>query len=541
MKLLLVDDEEYAREGLVARIDWDSLGITEIMTARNGIDGLKKAGDFEPDIVVTDVRMPKMDGIQMAFRIRQLYPECSILFMSGYSDKEYLKAAISVSAVSYVEKPINIEEMRKELQNACQIQEERMAAARRKEDLDGKLSAGLEALKNQIALNLTRKIRTMAEVEEKRKIACPNLPVDADYRTFLIQLAGRLQEDKGNPPERIENPWFQLASILTEGLHGRGLDCIAGYKDEHYLVIHVCLGTDHSREVAGSTDRLTAWFEHILSSDYRYYLAVGSRVSGLSGIYESYHDAVVRMQQSFFFPPDKTFGDLIAVSPEKKVVFRFGDEDLKEFQEKLFYGNFEEAVAFIGDVVSKIREKPETLVFHVKEFFYRCMLRMLDAASRRRILAFETVTESMVHDQIWDAGYLSELETYLIDSLQLYFENVSEENGKPAVSDEVKYYVSRHYGEMDLSLASIADKLKLTSSYLCIVFKKECQVTLTQYIMEYRVARAKELLADETMKIKDIAFLTGYQNSNYFIKVFKKIEGVTPLEYRSKKEEKGRI
>ena len=171
MKLLLVDDEEYAREGLVARIDWDSLGITEIMTARNGIDGLKKAGDFEPDIVVTDVRMPKMDGIQMAFRIRQLYPECSILFMSGYSDKEYLKAAISVSAVSYVEKPINIEEMRKELQNACQIQEERRAAARRKEDLDGKLSAGLEALKNQIALSLTRKIRNMAEVEEKRKIA----------------------------------------------------------------------------------------------------------------------------------------------------------------------------------------------------------------------------------------------------------------------------------------------------------------------------------------------------------------------------------
>ena len=110
MKLLLVDDEEYAREGLVARIDWDSLGITEIMTARNGIDGLKKAGDFEPDIVVTDVRMPKMDGIELMQYLHENNPEIKIIILSGYNDVEYLNMAIRNQVTEYLLKPTDIDE-----------------------------------------------------------------------------------------------------------------------------------------------------------------------------------------------------------------------------------------------------------------------------------------------------------------------------------------------------------------------------------------------------------------------------------------------
>ena len=88
------------------------------------------------------------------------------------------------------------------------------------------------------------------------------------------------------------------------------------------------------------------------------------------------------------------------------------------------------------------------------------------------------------------------------------------------------------FREPDLSLATIAQKLELTSPYLCSTFKKETNTTLTNYIMEYRVEQAKKYLQKENYKVKEAALLTGYSDCNYFIKVFKKCEGITPAEYK---------
>lgn len=121
MKLLLVDDEAHVREGICARISWEKLGITELKTAKNGCVGLELSREFKPDIVLTDVRMPRMDGIEMAFAIREELPDCCIIFMSGYSDKEYLKSAITLKAISYVEKPMDLDELFDAIAKAVQL------------------------------------------------------------------------------------------------------------------------------------------------------------------------------------------------------------------------------------------------------------------------------------------------------------------------------------------------------------------------------------------------------------------------------------
>ena len=126
MKVLLVEDEVLTREGLLMSIPWEELGIREIFTAEDGEEGLKTAGVHEPDIVMTDVRMPRMDGITMAFEIRKKNKKCRFIFISGYCDKDYLKSAIHLSAVNYIEKPIEIEEVVAALKQAMkQITEQR--------------------------------------------------------------------------------------------------------------------------------------------------------------------------------------------------------------------------------------------------------------------------------------------------------------------------------------------------------------------------------------------------------------------------------
>ena len=112
MKLLIVDDEELTRTGVISSIDWQSIGIREVLQADDGINGIEVARVHRPDIVLCDVRMPRLDGIAMLERLEEILPDIVPVFMSGYSDKEYLKAAIKLKAVNYIEKPLNPVEIR---------------------------------------------------------------------------------------------------------------------------------------------------------------------------------------------------------------------------------------------------------------------------------------------------------------------------------------------------------------------------------------------------------------------------------------------
>ncbi len=120
MKILIVDDEELTRTGVIASVNWENLGIDEIYQADDGVNGLKIASEKKPDIILCDVRMPRMDGITMLERIEKESPDTVVVFMSGYSDKEYLKAAIQLKAIDYIEKPIEQEELRETLKKAVE-------------------------------------------------------------------------------------------------------------------------------------------------------------------------------------------------------------------------------------------------------------------------------------------------------------------------------------------------------------------------------------------------------------------------------------
>ena len=120
MKLLIVDDEMLTRTGLISSISWENLGIDEVYEASDGIEGLKMAEKHKPEIILSDVRMPRMNGIDMLYKVRENAPDTVFIFMSGYSDKEYLKAAIKLRAVNYVEKPLDLVEIEQAVRTALQ-------------------------------------------------------------------------------------------------------------------------------------------------------------------------------------------------------------------------------------------------------------------------------------------------------------------------------------------------------------------------------------------------------------------------------------
>lgn len=122
-KLLIADDERNTREGLIECIEWQKLGIEKIEQASDGVIALEKAQIFRPDIILCDIRMPRMNGLEFAGKVREILSGCKIIFLSGYSDKEYLKTAIQLQAVDYVEKPVNLDEIRNAVSKAISLLE----------------------------------------------------------------------------------------------------------------------------------------------------------------------------------------------------------------------------------------------------------------------------------------------------------------------------------------------------------------------------------------------------------------------------------
>lgn len=149
MKLLIADDEPLTREGLISSIDWETLGINQIFQADDGMRALHIARTQKPDIILSDIRMPRLNGIEMIEQLKNVLPDVCIIFMSGYSDKEYLKAAIKLKAVSYVEKPLNPDEIKEAILEASRQREQLIRSQR---------SANLLSIEasSQLALLLTK-------------------------------------------------------------------------------------------------------------------------------------------------------------------------------------------------------------------------------------------------------------------------------------------------------------------------------------------------------------------------------------------------
>lgn len=130
MKLMVVEDEKVIRNGLLKHVPWQKLGVWEVQAAENGEKALELAETFHPDIVLSDIRMPGMSGIELCRTLREKYPEIEIIFSTGYADKEYLKAAIDLHAVGYVEKPVNANLLAENVKEAVNASEsaEKMSA-----------------------------------------------------------------------------------------------------------------------------------------------------------------------------------------------------------------------------------------------------------------------------------------------------------------------------------------------------------------------------------------------------------------------------
>lgn len=519
MKLLIVDDEELTREGLIASLDWESLGVEQIFQADDGINALAIARLQKPDIILSDVRMPRMDGIQMVERLESILPDTSVIFMSGYSDKEYLKAAIKLKAVNYVEKPLNPLEIKEAVLEAAQ---------RHEKNLRTRQSENLYSLEkaSQLALLLTKPYK---ENEEEITSLADELSLrlmpGSSFTTYIVKL-------KTNDPD--STLLHDIRSDFTDYLTHYHLQVFYIQIHAVYHVFHI-MGNNLPSPVALSA--VESYLKDQFSQLGDFFIGRGDTVTGISKTYHSYTNAVVMLQSSFFFCPGTLLSsDSMEKSAPAPSAFELTESAVPSFKEALLNKDQDTCTQLLNSLYECYFENRIFLPNQVKDIYYKLFICINDSRQVLK-LNYDLVdgnTEESIIEHLEKCFTYQELHQMLVSKTELFFQNIHSYVPEDSTIFMIKDYISKNYANDALSIKEISDHVFLSASYVCTYFKSQTGQTLNQYLTEYRMEKAMQLLADARYQITDISSKVGYSNGNYFSKSFKKFTGLTPSKYREK-------
>ena len=497
IRLLIVDDEQITREGLKTFVPWAQYGIEVAGEATDGLDALRAAQDIRPDIILCDVRMPRMNGIDFAFKVKEMLPRCGLVFISGYSDQEYLKAAIRLGAVDYVEKPLDLEDLGRVMQGlAKQIKSER----------EERLRPYLSVLEAHFGLNPEGLRFELAGGGQTG-------PLDflggSGFRYLLIRF--------GSQPED------QVANELTSQLAGLGLDAAGRLIGPDELLILTRGATGQALQ--GVSDCLRGL------AGQHWHAGASMSADHVDGLADIRLQAAEALEASGLRRP----GGLVFYESLNTLAFTPDDTDsLRAFEQSLEQLDYPAASAQVARLLDQAAAAHRTQGQLIRDILHG-MCQALDAFFAGGRLYpdegtgdwLQRLMEEARQGSAWKAA--QELSGFL-GSLG---ETAAGNPGQHPMAKRVTGILRRRCLE-DVSLLDIAEEVGLSSNYLCSMYKRETGETILQALHRLRLEKACALLGSSGLKVYEVAYASGFADPSYFSRMFRKYMGMTPNEYRKR-------
>ncbi|PHU37301.1 DNA-binding response regulator [Agathobacter ruminis] len=516
MKILIVDDESLTREGLIASVDWAALGIDEIYQADDGLSGLETARENKPDIILCDVRMPRMNGIEMLEQIEGFDPDVTAIFMSGYSDKEYLKAAIQLKAINYIEKPIELGEMQQTLQRAVE------QCARQR--LLGNKGVTLESEQGaQLAYRFTMPFAAHRDAIEGllRNFSAVSAKNKFKYITTYIVKLQAIPED----PQILR----QIKEALQGYLIPMHLNVIYTEKRVYHIIFHIY---GELETTAGTREMIASQIAKLFHGCGAFYISIGDTVSGYQEAYHSYESAVIYLQDSFFFEPCKVLSASV-IDGCRDVDQTLLQQKITEAKTMVRESGEEATMQVLDEIAQLLRGRRGMLQNQIKGLYYELFLCLYDARLNRQMvpdMAIENRENIMdIMDQCFSFYQLHQM---LVEKTHRYYADIKENSSENPTVAIIREFIAGNYADAALSVKDISDYANLSVSYVCTLFKNETGTTINQYITDFRMRKAKQLLADPRNRVGEVSACVGYNDGNYFAKSFRKFTGLSPSEFR---------
>ncbi len=523
-KIMIVDDEADVREGIVSLIDWDGLGYLVTAEAENGWDALEKAESQRVDVVLTDIRMPFLDGLEMSRQLTKLYPGVLIIILSGYDEFEYAKAAIRLNVVEYVLKPVNVAELSEVLAKVKQRLDDGIAQQQNIDFLQGLYQESLPLTRERFLTELMWGMVPEGNIEHQLKRYGLHLDGAVGYAVALFEV-GRSKKSRV-AKELIP---VLIRQIVEKELDGRCRSTVF-FSSLYIIAVTAWETKDPAALLVSLANEVCEHCQQVL--DIVVTAGIGRTYPTVRQTGDSFLDA----REALEYKAVTGEGNAIYIHDMERIghpVPVLEDQDEERLTHMVKFGSAEQRRLYISEIAGRFAQLDEwgrqMYAYSLFGILYRLVHRydLSQAAGIRPMLvSFRSVT-----DDIKDGAPVCAWLSGLCEALSELISSKRESAPRNLVA-EAKRFIGEHYAEFDLSVDRLCGHLYVSQSYFSTVFKRETGTSYVQYLTELRLNRAVELLKTTDEKTYYIARLVGYDEPNYFSYVFKKKYGVPPTKYR---------
>lgn len=525
--VLLADDEEEVIQVILKKIDWDGLGLSVIGHAPNGVKALEMVEESRPDIVITDIKMPYMDGLELSRNLKKDNPAVKILLFTGFDEFEYAKEAVHLEVEEYILKPVNSIEL-------------------------------TEVLKN-VKASLDREISEKRNTEVLQDYYLESLPfLQANFYSTLIEGAipkNQIQTYMSNYRIRFEKKYFCCVIVHTSTTHvPEGMDpmllstSVSKFAEERLggdkwraksfaylgntvMIVQMDSETNVS-ELTDDCETISVMAKRIIGAIVT--LGIGQVYDDLSKMPLSYAGAREAVSYRAIYGADCAI-NIQEIAPKGVAIT---DSEAESKLAKLFHeikvGNKDQVKIAVNDYIDSIIVAGKSMQQHQVDIME--LVSSLYRFSVNNDIPQEEDTKDIgkLFLKLTDMGENS-LREWLYDLCVAYGESMSTTRGSGArqlVSSATEYIYANYSGD-NVSLDSICEELGVSNSYFSTVFKKETGKSFIEFLTEYRMEKASRMLIETNDKSYVIAKKVGYEDANYFSYVFKRKFGMSPSKYRT--------
>lgn len=534
IKLVIVDDEKHTREGLTQCIDWNGYGIEVVATAANGEEGIQLIKEHKPAIVISDIRMPKMDGLELAAKIREFDENIQVVFVSGYADVDLLKSAFKHEVVDYILKPVDLAELEKLIANiAGRIQHKRQISAERME-LEHKLLQSMPFLREKFYKYLVSgEFTDLKEIEQQMSFLGVSLPLDSRYAVFLLTVDDISREYNMNSPRDRHLLSFSVQNVVQEIILKHTQGAVFEWNIKEFVCV-IALGGDEECTESCLDDVINETHDSLqqylkLSNT----IGVGCWVDHIMNLSESLHSAQNAMEMKLILGSNR----IIYSNHENTATeeaFHLQHLLLERLISALLNGNEEGVKTMLDDLFEQLRRANWTSPILVQNICVQIASAIVTAVSRLENQDDELIAEvSHLYYDVLQLDTLDSIHQVLLKNAIAICGSISQQQNSKnkELIAQIQHIIETRYSE-ELSITSIAQEVYLTPAYICLLFKQETGWTINKYLTNVRIDVAKKMLRTGKYKVLDVACSVGYHDQKYFSKLFKKNVGVNPSEYR---------
>lgn len=515
--VLVVDDEARQREAVIKSVDWQGAGFNVVGDAENGIEALEQLEKLEPDLILTDIKMPLMTGLELARKAREVRPATKLVILSGYDDFEYAQEAFKYNVIRYLLKPISAQELGDEL---VKIREE--------------MDYEFEQLKSGTSDENTS-IRL-----EKAEFLLPLLLGTGDDNypdEVLLQTAKRLGivKSDGDCFSVVVSKFRNLqGKNVTESHHMDFVNAIVGkYADcESFLVNGRIVTLVTSTPADMSTKLRLPVIEMVQSAkkllSQKCTIGISQTVDRPSLLAFACTQAITARRYT-----SDGAGDIRYINdqePKSSFEYEAVDKSVDRLEQLLKVGTKQEINDYLEEILAgKSRGGIDYLIIQILATAHRCVSVLSDANALSELFSSNNfITSRLSFD--YNDRYKKELISLCLNARDMI--SRSQRHESESICDKALQIINNEYMNEDLSLTDASEKLGVSPNYLSALIKKTKSQNFVSLVTERRMKAASDLLLCTSMKIFEISQKCGYSDQHYFSYCFKRYYGMSPNKYR---------